>query len=76
MDSSSVLLALDEREKWRARRKRIMERLRQIERRKAHLVRDLEVARKKIADYERLIGEPAGHSSTAEPVLSSQNLLR
>src|SRR5436309_18177 len=55
MDSSSVLLALDEQKKWRERRKRIRDRLRMLERRKTTLRKELEGVRKKILEYNRLL---------------------
>jgi|GEM_PF-1927652 len=55
MDSSSVLLALDEQKKWRERRKRIHDRLRQLERRRTTLRKELEGVRKKILEYNRLL---------------------
>src|SRR2546427_2503350 len=48
MDSSNVLLALDEQKKWRERRKRVRDRLRGLERRGATLREELERGRKKI----------------------------
>src|SRR2546426_2394294 len=48
MDSSNVLLALDEQKKWRERRKRSRDRVRAVERRRATLRKELERSRKKI----------------------------
>src|SRR2546426_1586982 len=53
MDSSNVLLALDEQKKWRERRKRIRDRLRQLERRRTTLRKELEGGRKKILEYNQ-----------------------
>src|SRR3989442_16043422 len=53
MDSSNVLLALDEQKKWRERRKRIRDRLRALERRRTTLREELEGVRKKILQYNR-----------------------
>ena len=55
MDPSSVLLALDELKKWRERRKRLRDRLRQLERRRATLRKELEGVRKKVLEYNRLL---------------------
>src|SRR5437879_13862000 len=55
MDASSVLLALDEQKKWRERRKRIRDRLRQLDRRRDTLRKELEGVRKKILEYTRLL---------------------
>jgi hypothetical protein len=43
-----VLLALEEQGKWRERRKRLVERLRQIQSRKRYFARELEAVRGKI----------------------------
>jgi len=55
MDPSGVLLALEERKKWRERRDRIRERIRQLERRKAYLHRELDRVRKKVSQYNALL---------------------
>ncbi len=55
MDSSNVLLALDEQKKWRERRKRIRDRLRALERRRTTLRKELEGVRKKILEYNRVL---------------------
>ncbi len=60
MDPSSVLLALEERKKWRERRDRIRERIRRLARRKAYLLRELDKVRKKLAEYNALITQLRG----------------
>jgi len=55
MDPSNVLLALDEQKKWRERRKRLRDRLRQLDRRRTTLRKELEGVRKKILEYNRLL---------------------
>ena len=55
MDPSGVLLALEERKKWRERRDRIRERLRQLQRRKVTLVKELDRVRKKVAEYNAVL---------------------
>ncbi|OGS63662.1 MAG: hypothetical protein A3K59_00795 [Euryarchaeota archaeon RBG_19FT_COMBO_69_17] len=55
MDSSRVLLALEEGKKWRERQRRIQERIRQLERRRAYLLRELEHAQKKISEYAGIV---------------------
>jgi chromosome segregation ATPase len=55
MDPSGVLLALDERKKWRERRDRIRERLRQLQRRKVTLQKELDRVRRKVAEYNALL---------------------
>ncbi len=60
MDPSGVLLVLEERKKWRERRDRIRERIRQLTRRKAYLQRELDRVRKKEAEYNSLLAELKG----------------
>lgn len=55
MDSSRVLLALEEGKKWRERQRRIQERIRQLERRRAYLLRELEHAQKKTSEYAGIV---------------------
>src|SRR5437773_6317418 len=50
MDSSHVLLALEEQKKWRERRKRIHERIRQVDRRRSVLRKELDGVRNKILE--------------------------
>ncbi len=55
MDPAGVLLALEEGKKWRERRDRIRERIRQLERRKAYLQRELGRVRRKVSEYNSLL---------------------
>ena len=55
MDPSSVLLALEEQKKWRDRRKRIRERIRQLNRRRTVLRRELDGVRNKILEFGRIL---------------------
>ena len=55
MDSGNVLLALREQEKWRERRKRVEERLRQIQSRKRYFAKELETVRGKVAQFGTLL---------------------
>jgi len=57
MDPSSVLLALEELKKWRERRKRIRERIRQLDRRQTVLKKELDGVRHKILEYGRVLQE-------------------
>jgi chromosome segregation ATPase len=56
MDPSGVLLALEEQKKWRERRERIKERIKQLERRTTYLERELARARKKVSEYNTMLG--------------------
>ena len=69
MDSSNVLLALEEQKKWRERRKRIRERIRQIDRRRAVLRKELDGIRNKILEYGRMLLDQ--HLGTQTSVLQS-----
>ena len=55
MDPSHVLIALKEQGKWRERRKRLEERLRQIRSRKRYFARELEAARGKVSQFSALL---------------------
>ncbi|HEX9340307.1 MAG TPA: hypothetical protein VF992_03945 [Thermoplasmata archaeon] len=56
MDPSSVLLALEEQKKWRDRRTRIRDRIRQLNRRKATLSKELGRVHKRMADCKDVLG--------------------
>jgi len=60
MDPSGVLLAIEERKKWRERRERIRNRMKQLERRKAYLHKELERVRKKVTEYNTLLSSLKG----------------
>ncbi len=65
MDPSNVLLALEEQKKWRDRRKRIRDRMHQLDRRRSTLRKELDGIRHKILVYSRLlvdqrVGKQAG----------------
>ncbi len=55
MDPSGVLLALEEQRKWRERRERIKDRMRQLRRRRAYLGRELDRVREKMAEHRDLV---------------------
>jgi predicted nucleic acid-binding Zn-ribbon protein len=55
MDPQSVLLALEEQKKWTARRRRIEERMKTLDRRRDSLLRELERVRKKIGQFGALL---------------------
>ncbi|HEY4705702.1 MAG TPA: hypothetical protein VII27_08225 [Thermoplasmata archaeon] len=60
MDPSRVLLALQEQTKWRERRKRMEERIRQIQSRKRYFLKELDVARQKVAQFGALLAQLKG----------------
>jgi chromosome segregation ATPase len=55
MDPQSVLLALEEQKKWGARQRRIEERIRQLDRRRDTLLRELDRVRRKIGQFSALL---------------------
>ncbi|HKZ23288.1 MAG TPA: hypothetical protein VJ224_02680 [Thermoplasmata archaeon] len=55
MDPANVLLALEEQKKWRERRKRLQDRIRQLTRRRLSLEKELENVRRKVSEYDRLL---------------------
>jgi chromosome segregation ATPase len=69
MDPSSVLLALEEQKKWRERRKRIRERIRWLDRRRATLRKELEGIRRKIVEYSRVLAN-VEDGTRAQPSVS------
>lgn len=66
MDPSGVLLALEEQKKWRERRERIRNRIKQLERRKAYLHKELERVRRKVAEYNTLLSGLKGAKMEGE----------
>ncbi len=60
MDPSHVLLALQEQTKWRERRKRVEERIRQIQSRKRYFLKELDVARQRVAQFGALLVQLKG----------------
>ena len=60
MHADRVLLALEEQAKWRERKTRVEERLRQFQSRRRYLWRELGLARRKIAEIEGLIERMRG----------------
>ncbi len=56
MDSSRILVALQEQDKWRDRRQRLEERLRSVRARKHFLQRELDAVRRKVGRLEEAVG--------------------
>jgi len=65
MDSSTVLLALEEQKKWRERQKRIRDRIRQLERRRAVLRKELDGVRNKISEFRQSLRDSLGSQTAA-----------
>ena len=65
MDSSRVLLALQEQEKWKERRKRVEERLRQIRSRRRYFLNELSTVRQKVAQFGALFASLKGRAARA-----------
>jgi chromosome segregation ATPase len=66
MDPQSVLLALEEQKKWTARRHRIEERIKQLDRRRVSLLHELDRVRKKIGQYGTLLTDLKGPQRKSE----------
>lgn len=60
MHADRVLLALDEQAKWRERKTRVEEHLRQLQSRRRYLWREFELARREIGEIEGLIEQLRG----------------
>jgi predicted nucleic acid-binding Zn-ribbon protein len=52
MDSSQILIVVEEERKWRDRRTRLEHRLLQVRARKRYLQRELDLVRRRIAELE------------------------
>jgi len=60
MHGSHVLLALQEQEKWRERKKRLEERLRSVRAQKRYLLKELDAARQKTAQFATVLVQLKG----------------
>ncbi len=76
MDPSGVLLALEERERWQERLERIEDRIRQLERRRMYLLRELDHARKKVSEYASFLAGRRQPVQTLEPATPPHLFLR
>ncbi len=65
MESSSVLVALEELEKWRTRKNRLEKELRELRQRRTQLHAELERAKREVAALKDVLFEPREPSSTA-----------
>jgi hypothetical protein len=50
--------------------------MRQVDRRRGYLLRELDHARRKLSEYARMLSGPAAGPRTAEPTFPPQSLLR
>ncbi len=66
MDSSRILVALREQEKWRDRRARLAARLRAVQSRKRYLQRELDTVRRKVARLAEVLAELRGERVSRE----------
>jgi len=60
MHGSHVLLALQEQEKWRERKRRLEERLRSVRARKRYLLKELDTARQKSTQFATVLVQHKG----------------
>ncbi len=65
MESSSVLVALEELEKWRSRRERLQQELEELRTQREELLADLERAKKEVASLKDALFKPTEPSTTA-----------
>jgi predicted nucleic acid-binding Zn-ribbon protein len=72
MDSSRILTALQEQDKWRDRRVRLEERLRSVRAKKRFLQRELDDLRRKIAHLEGGVADPVDRTTRDVPLPSSE----
>jgi hypothetical protein len=77
MDSSRVVLALQEQEKWRDRRKRVEERIRQVKAQKRYVLKELDAVRQKVAGFGAALGTLKGRAAPVPPTrLTTADSLR
>lgn len=74
MDSSRVLVALQELEKWRERRVRVEARLRRVQARRRYLEKELEAARREAARFEGIPEAPVEPVSQRLPFAAFSNV--
>lgn len=55
MEVENVLLALEEREKWIKRRKKLQKRLAKVQKRKKSVLENLEKVRKQVSHFEEIL---------------------
>lgn len=65
MESSSVLVAIEELEKWRSRRERLERELEELRGRREEMLTDLERAKKEVASLKDALFKPTEPSTTA-----------
>ena len=72
MDSSRILVALQEQEKWKERRVRLEDRLRTVQARKRFLQRELDAIRRKVTRLEEGLAGPVGRTPRDVSIASSE----
>jgi len=74
MDSSRILVALQEQARWRERHERLGDRLRSVRARKRFLQRELDEVRRRVARLEEALSETAGRTSRDVPIASAERI--
>jgi len=74
MDSSRILVALQEQDKWRDRRARLEDRLRSVRARKRFLQRELDDVRRRVARLEEAIAGRADRTRRDVPIDSGERI--
>ena len=76
MDSSRILVALQERDKWKDRRTRLEDRLQSVRARKRFLQRELDDVRRKVARLEAAVFSLQDHRLPRDEPISSMERIR
>jgi predicted nucleic acid-binding Zn-ribbon protein len=74
MDSSRILVALQEQDKWRDRRTRLDDRLRSVRARKRFLQRELDAVRRRVARLEEAVGGQADRARRDVSIASAERI--
>jgi len=74
MDSSRILVALQEQDKWRDRRARLEDRLRSVRARKRFLQRELDAIRRRVARLEEAVAGQADRTRGDVSISSAERI--
>jgi len=74
MDSSRILVALQEQDKWRDRRARLDDRLRSVRARKRFLQRELDAVRRRVTRLEEAVGGQADRTRRDVSIASAERI--
>ena len=74
MDSSRILVALQEQDRWRERHAKLEDRLRSVRARKRFFQRELDAVRRRVARLEEALSETAGRTSRDVSIASAERM--